>query len=1469
MAADSNSNSKTTRPALPTIITTEEQQQEQQQQQQHGNLTPSVSGNALAESHGSPAGSLTTAPSVPNIAISPTGPNATTNAQSSHASHGRNYSISSLGHNRNPSLGSAAAHLQVPQSPSQGTVSLGAPGSTSGNGPAASGIPHTHVPPSPTLSVISDDQAPTASTARSHNRLPSVSSSAGFSSEPGHGPGMGSADRGNTSKISSGNTATGARPHHHDDDDDDDDDADEKDHPAKGIKGIKQRLRAHTRAGRRAAQEARLEEERKRAREVDPTPFRHRPYEFGDLIDPKSPKLLTEMGGINGLVARLGSDPHSGLNIAPTASAAAATEQPGDAEKTQRVSEKNNDVENVPVQEHQDYVSASQEDRERVYGRNALPERKSKSLLLLMWLAFQDKILILLTVAAIVSLALGLYTDFGGEEKYVSCDNPPPGLPGCPAPKVDWVEGVAIVVAILIVDLVGSLNDYQKERQFAKLNAKKDERNVKVIRQGKQALMSVHDVLVGDVLMLEPGEIIPCDGVFLRGHNVKCDESGATGESDMIRKVPYEECVQAWEQAEQEGGKHPSKDCFLISGSRVLEGYGEYIVIAVGPNSFNGKLMLSLRTDAESTPLQAKLNNLAGLIAMLGAAAGALLFLALMIRFFVQLSTKPGRSSDEKAQSFIKILVISVTVIVVAVPEGLPLAITLALAFATKRMTKMNLLVRLLGSCETMANATVVCTDKTGTLTQNEMLVVAGAIGVDLQFADILDENRGRVNEGDLVIDQKDINNYVQGPLQTLLNDSIAINSTAFEEEAKKDTEDTASIIDKIPGPLAKLFRRKKSSTAAAEKVVGFVGSKTETALLNLAKTLQWEHYKTSRERAEIVQMIPFSSERKAMGVVVKLREGGYRLFLKGASEVLTKACSSHVAVAHQGGEASTGPVQTKPFDADAAAKTEATINLLANQSLRTIAICYRDFAQWPPAGASMVQDAASPEVDYAFLSKDLTLIAITGIEDPLRPGVRDAVEACRLAGVQVKMCTGDNVLTAKSIAKQCGILSEGGIVMEGPVFRKLSDAEMTEVAPKLQVLARSSPEDKKILVEKLKSLGEVVGVTGDGTNDGPALKTANVGFSMGIAGTEVAKEASDIILMDDNFASIVSAIMWGRCVNDAVRKFLQFQLSVNVVAVIVTFVTAVASEEEQSILTAVQLLWLNIIMDTFAALALATDPATPKLLKRKPDRRNAPLISTDMWKMIIGQSIYQIIVVLVLNFRGRQLLGLTGGDPSQERQDNVYMSALIFNVFVWCQLFNQLNCRRLDRKFNIFEDLHRNVWFLLIVAIECGAQVLIIFVGGAAFSATPLDGRGWGISLIAGLVSWPLAILIRLCPTEPIEKILIKIRLMNDPNALPTISPEAAEEALKDPDSEAAKALQLANNRLVAYSRIRGGRVRAHTLSLTTRSKKKDPDATPQSIMALVPALIASAVSMAGSQEPPNEQGHKSPGATTPMQTQ
>ncbi|KAJ2988654.1 hypothetical protein NUW54_g9048 [Trametes sanguinea] len=492
-----------------------------------------------------------------------------------------------------------------------------------------------------------------------------------------------------------------------------------------------------------------------------------------------------------------------------------------------------------------------------------------------MWLALKDKVLVLLSIAAIVSLALGFFQDFGTTR--------PAG-----EPPVDWVEGVAIIVAIVIVVMVGSINDWQKERQFQTLNEKKEERGVKVIRDGVEMIIDIKEVVVGDVALVEPGEIVPCDGIFLSGHNVKCDESGATGESDAIKKLPYEECLKG----DSEHMKHT--DCFLISGSKVLEGYGSYVVIAVGTRSFNGRIMMALRGDPENTPLQIKLNNLAELIAKLGSAAGLILFTALMIRFFVQLGThNPDRTPSQWGIAFVQILIISVTLIVVAVPEGLPLAVTLALAFATKRMTKENLLVRVLGSCETMANASVICTDKTGTLTQNAMTVVAGSIGIHCKFVHRLEENMARTNANeesgvktdgakkhaqDFSIDQEQLNETLSPALQDLFNKAIAINSTAFED-ADPDT---------------------------GKRV--FVGSKTETALLKFAKENGWTDYKETRESADIVQMIPFSSERKAMGVVVRLPGGRYRVYLKGASEILTKQCSRHVVVERGSDDQIAGP---------------------------------------------------------------------------------------------------------------------------------------------------------------------------------------------------------------------------------------------------------------------------------------------------------------------------------------------------------------------------------------------------------------------------------------------------------------------------------------------------------------------------------------------------------------------------------
>lgn len=573
--------------------------------------------------------------------------------------------------------------------------------------------------------------------------------------------------------------------------------------------------------------------------------------------------------------------------------------------------------------------------------------------------------------------------------------------------------------------------------------------------------------------------MIPVDGIFISGHNVRCDESSATGESDQIKKTGGEQVMRLLENGHTD---MKNLDPFIISGAKVLEGVGTYLVTSVGPNSSFGKIMISMRTDPETTPLQVKLNGLATAIAKLGSAAAALLFFVLLFRFCAGLP-EDSRPASEKASTFMDILIVAITVIVVAVPEGLPLAVTLALAFATTRLLKENNLVRILKSCEVMGNATTICSDKTGTLTTNRMTVVAGTFGTS-SF-----ENNECAQFVQVV--PKDIKEF--------LIKSIAVNSTAFESQGDSDE--------------------------------GFIGSKTEVALLEFAKVhLGMDSLSNERANAEVVQIFPFDSSKKCMGAVIKIPKQGYRMFVKGASEILLTECTSVTDV--QTGEVSN-------LTSEMREEIESTISSYAKKSLRTIGLCYRDFPSWPPAGTQTSADPHSAEFEPVL--KDMILNGIVGIMDPVRDGVPDAVAKCQLAGVKVRMVTGDNIETARAIATDCGILrNEGEIVMEGPDFRKLNDDELLNILPHLAVLARSSPADKQILVQKLKALGDTVAVTGDGTNDGPALKAADVGFSMGISGTEVAKEASSIVLMDDNFASIVKALMWGRAVNDAVSKFLQ-----------------------------------------------------------------------------------------------------------------------------------------------------------------------------------------------------------------------------------------------------------------------------------------------------------------------------------------
>lgn len=819
--------------------------------------------------------------------------------------------------------------------------------------------------------------------------------------------------------------------------------------------------------------------------------------QLSTLHNPKNLTAFSDFGGLQGLERGLRSDRNNGLDAGETTVDGITTGVVG------MVSSSPISNGNLPGFEMMEKTTRSKElgtdtpfaDRKRVFLDNHLPTKKLPSYLQLLLMAYNDPVLYLLTAAAVVSLAIGLYQTF---DMGHTPGNPP----------VEWVEGVAILVAVVVIVLVGSINDWEKSRQFQKLNKQQLERDVKIIRSGKSKLIPISDVLVGDVVHIEPGDAIPADGILINGYNVMCDESSATGESDLICKCPGDDVFHAMvDTGRAPDSSTPGLDPFVLSGTKVLDGVGSFLVTATGVNSTYGRILASLRDDSEPTPLQVRLTIVAKYIARSGGLFAILLFIALFIKFLVGLSHS-SQTPAEKGQNFLQILIIALTVLVIAVPEGLPLAVTLSLAFATTRMMKDNNLVRQLKACETMGNATNICSDKTGTLTQNKMAVVCGSIGRGLRFHDrssasSIDLDSANADTGTRTISPEVFARELAPDVKSILRRSIALNSTAFEG---KDGQ-------------------------------SFVGPNTESALLGFARDmLGMEPVRIERARETITQLIPFSGARQCMATIIELpgSEPMYRVFIKGASEVLLSKSSRIIRDPTEG----CGDTEMSAQDREEVADI---IKSYASQTLRTISLTYRDIPQ--PSLLDEEMGKAKPNFTLEYLLQDMVFLGIMGIHDPLRPGVPAAVRDCQRAGVTVRMVTGDNLRTAQAIAEQCGILSgnENDLVMEGAQFRSLSEAKMKEVIPHLKVLARSNPEDKQKLVLQLKEAGEIVAVTGDGTNDASALSAADVSFSMGgISGTEVARMASSIILMTDDFTCIVKAIMWGRAVNDSVKKFLQ-----------------------------------------------------------------------------------------------------------------------------------------------------------------------------------------------------------------------------------------------------------------------------------------------------------------------------------------
>uniref|UniRef100_A0A8C1RZC9 Calcium-transporting ATPase n=1 Tax=Cyprinus carpio TaxID=7962 RepID=A0A8C1RZC9_CYPCA len=942
-----------------------------------------------------------------------------------------------------------------------------------------------------------------------------------------------------------------------------------------------------------------------------------------------------------------------------------------------------------------DGVATDLDKRKEVFGQNLIPPKKPKTFLQLVWEALQDVTLIILEIAALISLGLSFYQPPG--ESNEACGTLSAGAEDEGEAEAGWIEGAAILLSVVCVVLVTAFNDWSKEKQFRGLQSRiEQEQKFQVVRGGQVIQLPVSDILTGDIAQVKYGDLLPADGVLIQGNDLKIDESSLTGESDHVRKSA-------------------DKDPMLLSGTHVMEGSGRMLVTAVGVNSQTGIIFTLLgaggeeeekkekkdihienynnkqdgaaamemqplksaeggETDdkekkkanvskKEKSVLQGKLTKLAVQIGKAGLVMSAITVIILVLYFAIDnfvLQKKPWlpECTPIYIQYFVKFFIIGVTVLVVAVPEGLPLAVTISLAYSVKKMMKDNNLVRHLDACETMGNATAICSDKTGTLTTNRMTAVQCYVG-DVHYKEIPDPS-----------------SIPPKTLDILVN-AISLNSAYTTKILPPDKE----------GGLPKQ-----------------VGNKTECGLLGLVLDLKRD-YQTIRNQIpeeKLYKVYTFNSVRKSMSTIIKLPDSSFRMYTPFICSLM---CTR---ILNEAGE----PRVFRPRDRDEMVKK--VIEPMACEGLRTICVAYRDFP-------------ADPEPNWEDennILTELTAICVVGIEDPVRPEVPDAIQKCQRAGITVRMVTGDNINTARAIAIKCGIIHPGEdfLCIDGKEFNRRIRNEKGEVHVAQNDFSNVTLVDQR----------QVVAVTGDGTNDGPALKKADVGFAMGIAGTDVAKEASDIILTDDNFSSIVKAVMWGRNVYDSISKFLQFQLTVNVVAVIVAFTGACITQD--SPLKAVQMLWVNLIMDTFASLALATEPPTEALLMRKPYGRNKPLISSTMTKNILGHGVYQLIIIFTLLFVGEQIFDIDSGRNAPLHSPPSEHYTIIFNTFVMMQLFNEINARKIHGERNVFDGIFRNPIFCSIVLATFVIQIVIVQFGGKPFSCSPLDLEKWMWCVFLGM---------------------------------------------------------------------------------------------------------------------------------------
>ena len=960
--------------------------------------------------------------------------------------------------------------------------------------------------------------------------------------------------------------------------------------------------------------------------------------------------------------------------------------------------------------------------REQRWGNNHLPPEKENSILEHIINCFEDPTLRVLLVASIVSLIIGVSKD---------------GL------STGWIEGTAIFFAVFLVVSISSYMNYQEMEQFLKLSRETKLKKVLVIRDGREKEISIEDILVGDILKLRIGDIINVDGFVFGDAKAGMDESPVTGESDVMWKI---------NNFELKGQKYSCP--FVFSGSQVVDGYGNMVVAAVGDKTFEGQNKQLTNAsgkkgdndgegdddDADLTPLKKQLNELSNLIGDLGYIFAILIGVTLFLKeTIINLIIGVSIISSHMLDVLVNAFIIAVTVIVVAIPEGLPMAVTIAFAFSVDKMKKEHNLVKHLDKSEAMGNVNNVCTDKTGTLTLGVMRIAAFFIedeDIRLNRAKVQDEN-----------------------LRDLIWNCMFKNITCVETTNEK-----------------------------GEKILN--GDMTEKALFTYLKE---NNYPLDGERKG-KYVLPFKSDYKYMMNIFEEKDG-YILYAKGAPERVSPFFTKYRT---KGG-------QEENFEEHADDLTNKQAEY-AEDSMRTLIFGYKKLTQEEITKAR----EENPEDDLKFfqeLAKGLCFAFMVGIRDNNREDVPEAIRKCHHAGITVRMVTGDNINTAIAISKDVGIIEphqageckniaayyrkfvqekpdeakrgiqtgENPIALEGEIFRvicggitknpgKDGGMEITlnnkeafkHTVQRLKVIARASPEDKFILVFGLKELGNIVAVTGDGTNDAPALRQAHVGFAMGIRGTDIAKDAADVVLLDDSFSSIVTACKYGRNIYDCIRKFVQFQLTTNVVAVFMTFLGGIILKD--SPLNAIQMLWVNLIMDSFASLALATEDPTDALLDRKPYSRDASILTPMMILNIFSQAIFQIIVLTVIIFYGDYLFGV----PSDRELEhfmwnnvNGYHFTIFFNIFVFMQVFNSINARKLQKdEYNVFTGILGNWLYLLIQTIIVVGQIILVTFGGRAVRthALSVSQHCMCIGIAACTLVW--GFFVKLLPIDVSEKV-------------------------------------------------------------------------------------------------------------------